>query len=54
MTFAIEPMVNIGTHRILTLADKWTIITADKQWSAHYENTICITKSGPEILTIDG
>lgn len=52
MTFAIEPMVNLGVSDILTLADKWTIITADKKWSAHYENTIAIMADGPEILTI--
>lgn len=52
MTFAIEPMVNIGTKDILTLEDKWTIITADRKWSAHYENTIVVTDNGPEILTI--
>jgi methionyl aminopeptidase len=51
MTFALEPMINMGTDKILTLEDKWTIITADKKWSSHYENTICITENGPEILT---
>ncbi|MBT5856398.1 type I methionyl aminopeptidase [bacterium] len=52
MTFAIEPMVNIGSEEILTCDDKWTIITADRKWSAHYENTIAILENGPEILTI--
>lgn len=52
MTFALEPMVNIGTEEILTLDDKWTIITADHKWSAHYENTIAISKNGADILTI--
>jgi len=51
-TFALEPMVNIGTFKVLTLADKWTIITADKKWSAHYENTVHVGPDGPEILTI--
>ncbi|MDA1352991.1 MAG: type I methionyl aminopeptidase [bacterium] len=51
-TFALEPMVNIGVADILTLDDKWTIITADKKWSAHYENTIAVLDDGPEILTI--
>ena len=51
MTFAIEPMVNIGTSHVLTLPDKWTIITRDKKFSAHYENTIYISNDGPEILT---
>ncbi len=53
MTFAIEPMVNIGAFDILTLQDKWTIIAADRKWSAHYENTIFIGKDGPEILTLN-
>ena len=53
MTFAIEPMVNIGRFDVLTLEDKWTIIAADKKWSAHYENTIFIGADGPEILTLN-
>ena len=51
MTFAIEPMVNLGVAEILTLEDKWTIITADRKWSSHYENTVFITADGPKILT---
>jgi methionyl aminopeptidase len=52
MTFAIEPMINMGSYDVLTLQDKWTIITCDKKWSAHYENTLCIGKTAPEILTM--
>ena len=52
MTFAIEPMVNIGHFNVLTLEDKWTIIAADRKWSAHYENTIFITHDGPKVLTV--
>lgn len=52
MTFAIEPMVNQGRFDVLTLPDKWTIIAADRKWSAHYENTIYIGSRGPEILTL--
>ncbi len=52
MTLAIEPMINMGTHRIKTLADGWTVITQDKLPSAHYENTILITDGKPEILTL--
>ena len=48
MVFAIEPMANLGTHEVLTLDDKWTIITADYKWSAHYENTVYITDNGPK------
>ncbi len=53
MTLAIEPMVNIGTWRVETLDDKWTVVTKDRNLSAHFENTIVITKDGPIILTID-
>ncbi|PJA29477.1 MAG: type I methionyl aminopeptidase [candidate division Zixibacteria bacterium CG_4_9_14_3_um_filter_46_8] len=52
MTLAIEPMVNIGTWKVETLEDKWTIVTKDKQPSAHFEHTIAITVNGPRILTI--
>lgn len=52
MAFAIEPMVNIGTHEIKTLKDKWTVVTKDSKFSAHYENTIVITDGTPEILTL--
>ncbi|MBF0504087.1 MAG: type I methionyl aminopeptidase [Candidatus Omnitrophica bacterium] len=51
MVFAIEPMVNMGTHRTRTLADGWTVVTEDGKPSAHFEHTIAITSKGPEILT---
>lgn len=51
MTIAIEPMVNMGTASVRTLADGWTVVTADGQPSAHYEHTILITKGEPEVLT---
>ncbi|AZO96525.1 type I methionyl aminopeptidase [Halocella sp. SP3-1] len=51
MTLAIEPMVNVGTFRVKTLVDKWTVVTEDRKLSAHYENTIVITDNGPEILS---
>jgi methionyl aminopeptidase len=51
MTLAIEPMVNIGTAAIRTLSDKWTIVSADAKWSAHFEHTVAITAQGPRILT---
>ena len=50
--FAIEPMLNLGTHETKTLVDKWTVITADRKPSAHCEHTIAVTESGPEILTL--
>ena len=52
MTLAIEPMVNLGGYRTRTLADGWTIVTADGSPSAHFEHTVLITEKGPEILTI--
>jgi len=51
MVFAIEPMVNMGTHRTKTLSDGWTVVTEDGKPSAHFEHTIVITSKGPEILT---
>ncbi len=51
MTIAIEPMVNIGTYKVKTLSDDWTVVTADGKLSAHFENTILITNNGAEILT---
>ncbi len=52
MTLAIEPMVNVGTFEAKVLKDNWTVVTKDKKWSAHYENTILITDDEPELLTI--
>jgi len=52
MTFAIEPMVNLGTHKVKTLKDRWTVITNDRTPSAHFEHTVAIGKTAPEILTI--
>ena len=52
MTFAIEPMVNLGRPGIHLLDDEWTIVTEDRKWSAHYENTILITDTGVEVLTL--
>ena len=52
MTFAIEPMINLGTHKVEVLDDDWTVVTKDGLPSAHYENTILITDSEPEILSL--
>lgn len=53
MTFAIEPMINMGTGDVDWLDDDWTVVSADNSLSAHYENTILITPDGePEILTL--
>jgi len=51
MTLAVEPMVNMGGAEIRVLHDGWTVETADRKPSAHYENTILITDGEPEILT---
>ncbi|HUF02894.1 MAG TPA: type I methionyl aminopeptidase [Aridibacter sp.] len=50
--FAIEPMLNLGTADTRTLSDGWTVVTADGKPSAHFEHTVAITESGPEILTL--
>lgn len=52
MALAIEPMVNIGDFDVNVLKDRWTVVTADKTLSAHYENSILITENEPEILTL--
>ena len=49
--FAVEPMINIGTHHTKTLADGWTVVTIDGLPSAHVEHTIAITEEGPEVFT---
>ena len=51
MVIAIEPMVNLGTRRIKQLSDGWTIITADKKYSAHFEHTIVVRKGKAEVLS---
>ena len=50
--FAIEPMLNLGTHETKTLSDKWTVVTLDGKPSAHAEHTLAVTIDGPEILTL--
>lgn len=51
MVLAIEPMVNIGVSDVVVLSDGWTAVTKDGRPSAHFEDTIAITESGPEVLT---
>ena len=51
MTLAIEPMINMGGPEIVTLDDKWTVVTADGSLSAHCEHTVLIHRDGPRILT---
>ena len=52
MTLAVEPMINLGTWRIVIAKDGWTCSTADGLPSAHYENTIIVGKNAPEVLTL--
>lgn len=52
MVLAIEPMVNMGKHKVKTLRNGWTVVTRDSSLSAHYENTVAILSDGPEILTL--
>lgn len=51
MVLAIEPMLSAGTDQIRTLEDRWTVITADRTPSAHFEHTIAVTAEGPQVLT---
>ena len=51
MTLAIEPMVNIGKDETKLCDDGWTVVTSDGAKSAHFENTVLITDSKPEVLT---
>lgn len=51
MVVAIEPMINMGTRRIQQLPDGWTILTADRKPSAHYEHNVAIVKGKPHLLS---
>jgi methionyl aminopeptidase len=51
LVLAIEPMLNLGTPNVRTLPDRWTVVTADRKVSAHFEHTVAITADGPRILT---
>jgi methionyl aminopeptidase len=51
MTFAIEPMINAGGSDVVLHEDQWSISTADRSLSAHFEHTVAITEEGPQILT---
>jgi methionyl aminopeptidase len=52
MVLAIEPMVNAGGAAVELLEDGWTVVTADRRLSAHFEHTVAIREGGPEILTL--
>ena len=51
MVIAIEPMVNLGTHKVKVLRDQWTVVTADRKPSAHFEHSVAVTQNGPFILS---
>jgi methionyl aminopeptidase len=51
MVLAIEPMLNAGKRTTRVLADGWTVVTGDGCRSAHFEHTVAVTESGPEVLT---
>jgi methionyl aminopeptidase len=51
MVFAVEPQVNMGSHEIEILEDRWTAVTKDGKWSAHFEHTIAVMPEGPEVIT---
>lgn len=52
LVLAIEPMINTGSADIETLDDDWTVVTADRRRSAHFEHTVAITDAGPRVLTV--
>lgn len=51
LVLAIEPMFNLGVPGVRTLPDRWTVVTADRKVSAHFEHTVAVTADGPRILT---
>lgn len=52
MVLCIEPMVNMGTHKISMAEDGWTALSADGSTSAHFEQTVLVGENGPEILSV--
>jgi methionyl aminopeptidase len=52
MTIAIEPMVLIGTHETRILRDQWTVVSADRSLTAHFEHSVAVTDADPLILTL--
>ena len=51
LVIAIEPMFNLGTPKVRTLPDRWTVVTVDRAPSAHFEHTVAVTAAGPRVLT---
>jgi methionyl aminopeptidase len=52
MTFTIEPMITLGTHKYEMWKDGWTVVTKDRKWTAQFEHTVLVTDDGVEILTL--
>jgi methionyl aminopeptidase len=52
MALTIEPMINLGGPEVRTLADGWTVVTADGSLSAQFEHTLVVTREGAEIVTL--
>ena len=53
MVLAIEPMINVGTHKTRLMSDGWLVVTRDGKPSAHFEKTVAITEDGPVVLTCE-
>jgi methionyl aminopeptidase len=51
ITVALEPMVLVGTHRTKVLSDQWTVVSADRSLTAHFEHSVAVTEGEPLILT---
>ena len=51
MCLAIEPMLNVGSADVVVLDDEWTVVTKDGSLSAHWEDSVAVTKDGPLVLT---
>jgi methionyl aminopeptidase len=51
MVLAVEPMINLGTKDVMMLDDDWTIVSADKKYSAHFEHDIAVVNGAPDILS---
>jgi methionyl aminopeptidase len=52
LVIAIEPMINLGTAEVDVLDDGWTVVTADRKISCHWEHTVAIFQDHTEILTL--
>ena len=52
MILAIEPMLALGTHEVDILPDNWTAVTRDRKIAAHFEHSVAVTSTGPDILSL--